>query len=256
MLLAMDVGNTNITLGVFDKEKLLATFRMTTKTPRTSDEYGIILRDLLQYNHTQAGDVQAAIISSVVPNVMHSLTSAIIKYFHITPVIVAPGIRTGIRIATENPRQIGADRIVDAVGAYGLYGGPVIVIDYGTATTYDLVDVSGAFVAGVTAPGIRTSAKALWDEAAKLPEIEICKPKSILAQETISSMQAGIVHGQIGQSEYIIRHIKEESGLKDVQVVATGGLGKLIASETTYIDIYDPNLTLQGMRLIYEKQSM
>ncbi len=256
MLLAMDVGNTNITLGVFDKEKLLATFRMTTKTPRTSDEYGIILRDLLQYNHTQAGDVQAAIISSVVPNVMHSLTSAIIKYFHITPVIVAPGIRTGIRIATENPRQIGADRIVDAVGAYGLYGGPVIVIDYGTATTYDLVDVSGAFVAGVTAPGIRTSAKALWDEAAKLPEIEICKPKSILAQETISSMQAGIVYGQIGQSEYIIRHIKEESGLKDVQVVATGGLGKLIASETTYIDIYDPNLTLQGMRLIYEKQSM
>lgn len=229
---------------------------MTTKTPRTSDEYGIILRDLLQYNHTQAGDVQAAIISSVVPNVMHSLTSAIIKYFHITPVIVAPGIRTGIRIATENPRQIGADRIVDAVGAYGLYGGPVIVIDYGTATTYDLVDVSGAFVAGVTAPGIRTSAKALWDEAAKLPEIEICKPKSILAQETISSMQAGIVYGQIGQSEYIIRHIKEESGLKDVQVVATGGLGKLIASETTYIDIYDPNLTLQGMRLIYEKQSM
>ncbi len=256
MLLAMDVGNTNITLGVFDKEKLLATFRMTTKTPRTSDEYGIILRDLLQYNHTQAGDVQAAIISSVVPNVMHSLTSAIIKYFHITPVIVAPGIRTGIRIATENPRQIGADRIADAVGAYGLYGGPVIVIDYGTATTYDLVDVSGAFVAGVTAPGIRTSAKALWDEAAKLPEIEICKPKSILAQETISSMQAGIVYGQIGQSEYIIRHIKEESGLKDVQVVATGGLGKLIASETTYIDIYDPNLTLQGMRLIYEKQSM
>ena len=256
MMLAMDVGNTNITLGVFDKEKLLATFRMTTKTPRTSDEYGIILRDLLQYNHTQAGDVQAAIISSVVPNVMHSLTSAIIKYFHITPVIVAPGIRTGIRIATENPRQIGADSIVDAVGAYGLYGGPVIVIDYGTATTYDLVDVSGAFVAGVTAPGIRTSAKALWDEAAKLPEIEICKPKSILAQETISSMQAGIVYGQIGQSEYIIRHIKEESGLKDVQVVATGGLGKLIASETTYIDIYDPNLTLQGMRLIYEKQSM
>lgn len=256
MLLAMDVGNTNVTLGVFDKEKLLATFRMTTKTPRTSDEYGIILRDLLQYNHIQAEDVQAAIISSVVPNVMHSLTSAIIKYFHITPVIVAPGIKTGIRIATENPRQIGADRIADAVGAYGLYGGPVIVIDYGTATTYDLVDASGAFVAGVTAPGIRTSAKALWDEAAKLPEIEICKPKSILAQETISSMQAGIVYGQIGQSEYIIRHIKEESGLRELRVVATGGLGKLIASETTYIDIYNPNLTLQGMRLIYEKQSM
>lgn len=254
MLLVMDVGNTNITLGVFDGENLEATFRMTTKIPRTSDEYGIIVRDLLQHNQICADDISAVVISSVVPNVMHSLTSAIIKYFHLTPLIVAPGIRTGIRIATENPRQVGADRIVDAVGAYELYGGPVIVIDYGTATTYDLVDASGAFVAGVTAPGIRTSAKAMWEEAAKLPEIEICKPKSILAQETISSMQAGLVYGQIGQSEYIIRHMKKESGFEQLKVVATGGLGKLIASETKYIDIYDPNLTLQGMRLIFEKQ--
>lgn len=256
MLLVMDVGNTNITLGVFDEKELVATFRMTTKIPRTSDEYGIIVRDLLQHNKIQASDIQAVVISSVVPNVMHSLTSAIIKYFEITPIIVAPGIKTGIRIATENPRQLGADRIADAVGAYGLYGGPVIVIDYGTATTYDLVDGTGAFVAGVTAPGIRTSAKALWEEAAKLPEIEICKPKSILAQETISSMQAGLVFGQIGQSEYIIKHMKKESAYKDVKVVATGGLGKLIASETKYIDIYDPNLTLHGMRLIYEKQNI
>lgn len=254
MLLVMDVGNTNITLGVFDKKELEATFRMTTKIPRTSDEYGIIVRDLLQHNQIEVTDVKAVVISSVVPNVMHSLTSAIIKYIHVTPIIVAPGIKTGIRIATENPRQIGADRIVDAVGAYGLYGGPVIVIDYGTATTYDLVDASGAFVAGVTAPGIRTSAKAMWEEAAKLPEIEICKPKSILAQETISSMQAGLVFGQIGQSEYIIQHIKEESAYDNIKVVATGGLGKIIASETKYIDVYDPNLTLQGMRLIYEKQ--
>lgn len=254
MLLVMDVGNTNITLGVFDGESLEATFRMTTKIPRTSDEYGIIVRDLLQHNQICADDISAVVISSVVPNVMHSLTSAIIKYFHLTPLIVAPGIRTGIRIVTENPRQVGADRIVDAVGAYELYGGPVIVIDYGTATTYDLVDASGAFVAGVTAPGIRTSAKAMWEEAAKLPEIEICKPKSILAQETISSMQAGLVYGQIGQSEYIIRHMKKESGFEQLKVVATGGLGKLIASETKYIDIYDPNLTLQGMRLIFEKQ--
>lgn len=256
MLLVMDVGNTNITLGVFDGDKLEATFRMTTKIPRTSDEYGIIVRDLLQHNQIQVSDIQAVVISSVVPNVMHSLTSAIIKYFDITPIIVAPGIKTGIRIATENPRQLGADRIADAVGAYGLYGGPVIVIDYGTATTYDLVDGTGAFVAGVTAPGIRTSAKALWEEAAKLPEIEICKPKSILAQETISSMQAGLVFGQIGQSEYIIKHMKKESAYQDIKVVATGGLGKLIASETKYIDIYDPNLTLQGMRLIYEKQNI
>lgn len=254
MLLVMDVGNTNITLGVFDGKKLEATFRMTTKIPRTSDEYGIIVRDLLQHNQIEFSDIQAVVMSSVVPDVMHSLTNAIIKYIQITPIIVAPGIKTGIRIATENPRQLGADRIVDAVGAYELYGGPVIVIDYGTATTYDLVDATGAFVAGVTAPGIRTSAKAMWEEAAKLPEIEIRKPKSILAQETISSMQAGLVFGQIGQSEYIIRHMKKESAYENIKVVATGGLGKLIASETKYIDIYDPNLTLQGMRLIYEKQ--
>ncbi len=254
MLLVLDVGNTNITLGVFNDDKLEATFRMTTKIPRTSDEYGIIVRDLLQHNQIEVSDILAVVISSVVPNVMHSLTSAIIKYIHVTPLIVAPGIKTGIRIATENPRQIGADRIVDAVGAYELYGGPVIVIDYGTATTYDLVDASGAFAAGVTAPGIRTSAKALWEEAAKLPEIEICRPKSILAQETISSMQAGLIFGQIGQCEYIIRHMKQECGYENVKVVATGGLGKIIAAETDDIDVYDPNLTLQGMRLIYEKQ--
>ncbi len=254
MLLVMDVGNTNITLGVFDGKKLEATFRMTTKIPRTSDEYGIIVRDLLHHNQVAFSDIQAVVMSSVVPNVMHSLTNAIIKYIHVTPLIVGPGIKTGIRVVTENPRQIGADRIVDAVGAYELYGGPVLVIDYGTATTYDIVDGAGAFVAGVTAPGIRTSAKALWEGAAKLPEIEICKPKSILAQETISSMQAGIFFGQIGQSEYIIKHMKKEAAYDDMKVVATGGLGKIIASETKCIDVYDPNLTLHGMRLIYEKQ--
>lgn len=254
MLLVMDVGNTNITLGVFCGEKLEVTFRMTTKIPRTSDEYGIIVTDLLRLNQVEVADIQAVVISSVVPNVMHSLTSAILKYIKITPIIVAPGIRTGIRVATEDPRSTGADRIVDAVGAYELYGGPVIVIDYGTATTYDLVDADGAFVAGVTAPGIRTSAQALWKDAAKLPEIEIVKPKTILAQETISSMQAGIVFGQIGQTEYIVKHIKDEASYDNIKVVATGGLGKIIASETDCIDVYDPNLTLQGMRFIYEKQ--
>lgn len=254
MLLVMDVGNTNITLGVFCGEKLEVIFRMTTKIPRTSDEYGIIVTDLLRLNYVEVADIQAVVISSVVPNVMHSLTSAILKYIKVTPIIVAPGIRTGIRVATEDPRSTGADRIVDAVGAYELYGGPVIVIDYGTATTYDLVDADGAFVAGVTAPGIRTSAQALWKDAAKLPEIEIVKPKTILAQETISSMQAGIVFGQIGQTEYIVKHIKDEASYDHIKVVATGGLGKIIASETDCIDVYDPNLTLQGMRLIYEKQ--
>lgn len=253
MLLTIDVGNSNITFGIFDKKTLVTTFRMTTKQLRTSDEFGVGILDMLERNQISRKDVEHVITASVVPNVMHSLNSAVIKYFDITPIIVGPGIKTGIRVVTENPKQIGADRIVDAAGAYSLYGGPVLVLDFGTATTYDLVDKSGAFVAGVTAPGIRISAKALWQDAAKLPEIEIRKPSSILAQETISSMQAGLVYGQIGQTEYIIRKVKEESGLKELKVVATGGLGRLIADETDSIDIYDPSLTLDGLRMIYDK---
>ncbi len=255
MLLAIDVGNTNITFGIFEKKALITTFRMTTKQLRTSDEYGIGIIDMLERNQIFQKDVKDVIIASVVPDVMHSLNNAIIKYFGITPIIVGPGIKTGIRVVTENPKQIGADRIVDAAGAYALYGGPVLVLDFGTATTYDLVDASGAFVAGVTAPGIRISAKALWEDAAKLPKIEICKPKSILAQETISSMQAGLVYGQIGQTEYIVRNMAKEAGYKELKVVATGGLGRIIANETDCIDIYDPNLTLTGLRLIFEKQN-
>ena len=255
MLLTIDVGNTNITLGVFDGEDLIGTFRITTGLDRTSDAFGVVIGGILRGNGISPDrKIQDVIIASVVPNVMHSLTSGVIKYFHITPVIVGPGIRTGIKIVTENPRQIGADRIVDAAGAFELYGGPVLVLDFGTATTYDLIDADGAFISGVTAPGIRTSAKALWEDTAKLPEIEIMKPANILAKETISSMQAGLVYGQIGQTEYIVKHMIEESGYGDVKVVATGGLGSIIAKETDCIDVYDPNLTLQGMRFIYNKQ--
>lgn len=253
MLLGLDAGNTNITLGVFQDEKIISTFRMTTKIARTSDEYGIFICDLLEHNNICIGDIHAVIIASVVPDIMYSLNSAIIKYFHMDPIIVGPGVRTGIKIVTENPRQIGADRIVDAVAAYEIYGGPVIVVDFGTATTYDLVLEDGTLAAGVTAPGIQTSAKALWEAAAKLPKIEIIKPKTILAKETISSMQAGLVYGYIGQSEYIINRIKKESGLANVKVVATGGLGKIIADETDVIDIYDQMLTLHGLALVYKK---
>ena len=254
MLLAVDVGNTNISLGVFDGEEILGRFRLTTKITRTSDEYGIAISDVMERSGLQVKAVTDVVIASVVPAVMHSLTSGIIKYFNVTPLIVEAGVKTGIRIATENPKQIGADRIVDAAGAYGLYGGPVLVLDYGTATTYDLVDDTGAFVAGVTAPGIRMSAKALWQDAAKLPEVEIIKPPSILAKETVSSMQAGLVYGQIGQTEYVVKRMIEESGYNDVKVVATGGLGGMISQETKCIDVYNPDLTLIGIRMVYEKQ--
>ena len=222
MLVTIVVGNSNITIGLFDGDTIRGTFRMTTKIPRTSDEYGIFFTDLLTARQIQIKEIKAVIIASVVPDVMHSLTSGILKYFHVNPIIVKPGIRTGIKLATENPRELGADRIVDAVAAYELYGGPVVVIDFGTATTHDLVTADGCLVAGVISPGIRISANTLWNNAAKLPEIEIRKPESILAKNTVTSMQAGLIYGGIGQTEYIVRKLQEEAGLKDMKVVATG----------------------------------
>lgn len=255
MILVVDVGNTNITYGVYDKEKLLTTFRMMSNVSRTSDEYGMMILSLLAQNDVKKEDIKGAIIASVVPNVMHALVGALSRYLNINPIQVGPGTKTGIRITSENPREIGADRIVDVVAAYEKYGGPVLVIDFGTATTYDLVTADGCFGVGITAPGIKISAKALWTDTAKLPEIEIKKPASILAGETISSMQAGLMYGQIGATEYIIKEVKRESGLKDMKVVSTGGLGRIVSEETDLIDVYDPFLTLEGLRLIYMKNS-
>ena len=254
MLFAIDVGNTNITIGLFDGDKLIKTFRMTTGISRTSDEYGVFLGELLRMRGLKLDVMDGAVIASVVPNVMHSLTSGIKKYFNIKPLIVEPGVKTGINITIPNPRQLGADRIVDAAAAYYLHGGPVLVIDFGTATTYDLVSGDGSFLAGVTSPGIRLSANALWSGTAKLPEIEIRVPDTILCKDTISSMQAGVCLGYIGQTEYIVRRMRKESGFDDMKVVATGGMGKMIYENTDVIDVYDPDLTLHGLRIIMDKQ--
>lgn len=253
MLLVIDVGNTNITVGVFEDKELRCTFRMTTKLPRTSDEYGITLKELVECQGIPSKEIHAVIVASVVPDIMHSLGSALIEYFGIKPMVVSAGIKTGIRIVTENPKQVGADRIVDAVAAYTLYGGPVIVIDFGTATTYDVVGPDGTFEGAVISPGIRISAQAMTAQAAMLPAIEIKKPESVIGKETISCMQAGLFFGQIGQTEYIVKRIKEESGYKKAKVIASGGLGKMVAAETDVIDVYDSQLTLKGLRFIYEK---
>lgn len=253
MLLVVDIGNTNITLGVFENEDITATFRITTKIQRTSDEFGILITNLLNSRKIETSRIKDVIISSVVPDVMHSFENTVVKYLNKKPIIVGPGIKTGIKLVTGNAPEIGADRIVDAVGGYELYGGPVIVIDFGTATTYDYITEDGAFAAGITSPGIRICAKALWEDTAKLPAIDIRKPDSILAKDTISSMQAGLVYGYIGQTEYIIDKIKEETDNDRIKVVATGGLGKIIADSTDKIDIYDSNLTLKGLRLIYNR---
>ncbi|WP_408069515.1 type III pantothenate kinase [Butyrivibrio sp. JL13D10] len=253
MLLAVDVGNTNIAFGVMKGEKIVASFRMMSQTAHTSDEYGNNLIAMLRNNGIDRNEIEGIIISSVVPNIMHALVNSMVKYLGKQPYIVGPGIKTGIKIVTKNPNEVGPDLVVGAVAAHEMHGGPAIIIDFGTATTYVLINENGDFEAGVVSPGVRISAKALWEDTAKLPEIEIKKPSSILAQETISSMQAGLVYGQIGQTKYIINEMKRESGYEGIKVIATGGLGRLISEECEEIDIYDPNLLLQGLRIIYEK---
>ncbi len=253
MLLTIDVRNKNITLGIFNEEKLVATFRITTEKQRTSDEYGLTICNLLEHRNVEPDKISAVIISSVVPDLMHSLVNGILKYFQIDPIVVSAGVRTGIRIATENPKEVGADRIVDAVAAYHMAKGAVIVVDFGAATTFDLVGPKGTFEAAITAPGIETAARSLWAGAAMLPAIEIKKPKTILAKDTVTSMQAGLFFGAIGQTEYIVKKLKEESGYENITVIATGGLGNIIVKQTTCVDKYCPNLTLEGLRLIYNK---
>ncbi|PKM51299.1 MAG: pantothenate kinase [Firmicutes bacterium HGW-Firmicutes-7] len=252
MLLVVDIGNTNITLGVYEKDNLLGSFRMTTKTPRTSDEYGLFIISWLKNRGIETEMIKDTIISSVVPTIMYSFNNGIKKYMKKEPIIVGPGIKTGISVNTEAPKDVGADRIVDLAGAFYTYGGPTLVIDFGTATTYDVVTDKATFEVGVTSPGIKISANALWQKAAKLPEVEIKKPDSILARNTITSMQAGLVYGYIGQVEYIVKKIKEELAM-EMKVIATGGLARIIVDETDAIDIYDPDLTFKGLKIIYEK---
>lgn len=253
LLMAVDIGNSNITCALFEGEEVVRSFRMTTQMARTSDEYGVFICESIKNNGFHAGDVSDVIIGSVVPNIMYSFVHGIKKYLHIDPLIVGPGTRTGIKIGAENPKEVGADLIVDAVGAKEIYGAPAIVIDYGTATTFELVTADGTLDSVVICPGIRLSTNALFSGTAKIPEIEIKKPKSILARETTACFQAGIVYGTIGETEYIVKKMIEESKLENVKVVATGGLGRMISQETDVIDVYDSMLTMKGLRLIHKR---
>ncbi|HIU14657.1 MAG TPA: type III pantothenate kinase [Candidatus Fimiplasma intestinipullorum] len=253
MLVAVDIGNTNITLAVFDGEDIKGSYRLTTKMTRTSDEYGFMLLSFLNASNIQVSDIEDVIVSTVVPKIMHSFNNAIYKYLKKTPITVGPGIKTGISIKTENPAGVGADRIVDAAGAYYIYGGPCLVIDFGTATTFDYINEKGEFLYGVTAPGLEITSQALSNMAAQLPEIAIKKPDTILAKNTIQSMQAGVVYGYIGLTEYIIRQMKKEIGVP-MHVIATGGLGRLISKETEEIEVYDADLTFKGLKLIYQRR--
>ena len=252
-IMVIDVGNTNITVGVFHGDDILTTFRLMTQEANTSDEYGATIRSLLRANKVARSEIEGVIIASVVPKVMHALTNAIIKYIGREPYIVGPGIKTGIAIKTLNPREVGPDLIAGCVASFEQYGGPVLTIDFGTATTYMLLDEKAELVAGAITPGIRISAKALWEDTAKLPEIEIKKPDSILGHDTVSTMQAGLVYGQIGQTKYILNEMKRESGYMKLKVIATGGLGRMISDEVEEIDEYDPALLLKGLKILYDK---
>lgn len=252
MLIVMDIGNTNITIGIYRGNRLIGNYRLTTKMKRTSDEYGFMIMNFLSASKVEISDIEDVIVSSVVPKIMHSFLNGIRKYMKKEPIVVGPGIKTGISVKAENPKAVGSDRIVDAAGAFHEYGGPCLVVDFGTATTYDYVDEHGNFEFGVITLGIETSAQAMWTQAAKLPEIEIKKPRSILNKTTTTSMQAGLVFGYIGQSEYIIKQFKEALN-SNMKVIATGGLGKIIYQNTEEIDIYDRDLTFKGLKCIYHK---
>lgn len=251
-ILAVDVGNTTTEFGLYNGDELINSYRFITKQERTSDEVAFFIKDFLDANGLVFADIKDAIISSVVPQINYTLTSTFIKYMGITPLMVGPGVKTGINIKTEDPREVGADRIIDALAAYEIYGGPCIVVNFGTATRFDYVDETGAFRYAITCPGIKISADALWTKAAKLPEIEIVKPDTILVANTITSMQAGLVYGYIGQTEYIVKQIRKETGT-NAKTVVTGGYAKVIVPHTDVLDIHDPLLTMKGLKLLYDK---
>ena len=256
MILLVDVGNTNIVLGVYEGAEELCSWRVSTDLKKTSDEYSIQIMQLFVQNKLDPKEVKGIIISSVVPNIMHSLEAMIKNSFGIEPLIVGPGVKTGINIKYDNPKEVGADRIVNAVAAHDKYKKDLIIIDFGTATTFCALTKEANYLGGCITPGVKIASDSLFEKAAKLPRVELETPKNIICKNTVSSMQAGIIFGYVGQVEYIVRKIKKEMmdhGCQEPLVIATGGLAKLIAKETKLIDKVDLSLTLEGLKVIYEK---
>ena len=253
MLLVFDVGNTNMVLGIYEGKELKKYWRISTDKAKTSDEYGMLINNLFQYDNVDIKSIKDVIISSVVPNVMHSLENFCIKYFNKQPLVVGPGVKTGLNIKYDNPKQVGADRIVNAVAAIEKYKAPMIIIDFGTATTFCAISAKGDYLGGTIAPGIKISSEALFQRASKLPRVELLKPGMTICKNTVSAMQSGIIYGYVGLVDKIVKMMKEELDNEEIKVIATGGLSSLIASETNSIDCVDKFLTLEGLRIIYDK---
>lgn len=253
MLLAFDVGNTNIVAGVYDGKRLVSNWRIATNTLQTADQYGASLGMLFMLDDLHLKDIDAVIISTVVPPIIPILETLCDRYFHLIPIMVGPGIRTGLNILYDNPRELGADRIVNAVAAIDEYGGPLIVIDMGTATTFCAIDDKRRYLGGAVAPGLGISMEALFQRASKLPRIELIKTDTLICKNTVTAMQAGVYYGAVGQIDGIVKRMKSEMKFPHIKVIATGGLASLIAEESETIDVIDPMLTLKGLRVLYEK---
>ncbi|UOF91840.1 type III pantothenate kinase [Fodinisporobacter ferrooxydans] len=252
MILVMDVGNTNITLGVYDGDELLYHWRIATQRERTADEHAVLLQQLFAMGQITFQQIEGIIISSVVPPIMTALELMCLRYFGKKPFVVGPGIKTGLELKNENPKEVGADRIVNAVAAIELYGPPLIVVDFGTATTFCIIDGNGRYVGGIIAPGIKIATEALFQRAAKLPRIDLVKPPHVIGRNTITSMQSGVIYGFAGQVDGLVNRIQNELSLP-FTVIATGGLAGVVADESSAIHFIDPLLTLKGLRLIYQK---
>ncbi|HHY47938.1 MAG TPA: type III pantothenate kinase [Firmicutes bacterium] len=252
MLLVIDIGNTNTVMGVYDGKRLVTDWRISTDRQKTADEYAMLLRELLGSAGLRTGDVDGIAISCVVPPVITAFEGMCAKYFKVIPMIVGPGTRTGMIIRYENPKEVGADRVVNAVAAYEQYGGPAIIVDFGTATTFCAISERGEYLGGVIAPGVGISSEALFQRAAKLPRVELIKPETVIGRNTVASMQSGIIYGFAGLVDAIVSRMKREMG-REALVVATGGFAELIGTECREIDKIDPYLTLEGLRILYER---
>ena len=253
MILTLDIGNTNIKTALFEGGEMAHYWRISTSLSKTSDEYGILLMNMFAHEGVKPEEVEGIVISSVVPTINFTIEHMCQNYFHMQPMMVAPGIKTGINIKYENPRELGSDRIANAVAAYAQYGGPCIFIDFGTATTFGVVDENGSFLGGSIFPGIKVASEALVSGAAKLPRFAIEKPDSVIGRTTLTNLQSGMYYGYDGLVKHIVQKMKQELGRQDAIVVATGGMALLISEESKVIDKLDGLLTLKGLRMIYER---